>query len=605
MAGTTDAQVSERSTAAVYLPSAEVNATDDIFERAARDPDHRAFGRKVGGVWQSLSSKEFAEQVTALAAGLIAVGIRPGDRVALLSATRFEWMLTDFAIWTAGAVTVPIYETSSLEQVRWILSDSGAVAVFVADEHLAAVVDAAGVASVRWVWQFGSALDELVFGGRHIAADEVAQRRRGVTAASLATIVYTSGTTGRPKGCMISHGSLVAAVRNAARAEGIPDILNEDTSILLFLPLAHIFARVIQLSGVHAGAYLGHTGDISALPAELAAFRPTLVLSVPRVFEKFAAAALQKAADEGHERVFRAAEAAAVAYSQAADGPGPGVALRIKHRVFDRLVYAKVRAAMGGRVSWAVSGGAPLSAELGHFFRGAGINILEGWGLTETTAGVTLNRPAAQRIGSAGPPLPGCSVRIAADGEVLVRGANIFSGYWRNERATGEIFEDGWLRTGDLGRLDDAGFLFITGRKKDLIVTASGKNVAPAVLEERLREHGLIEECVVVGDARPYVGVLVTLDMGIFAHWKREHRKPAEASVRDMRDDPDLRSTIQEGVDRANEAVSRAEAIKRFRILAGQFAVGVELTPTQKVRRNYVLSNFAEEVEALYTPDGR
>ena len=423
-----------------------------------------------------------------------------------------------------------------------------------------------------------------------------------MTAASLATIVYTSGTTGRPKGCMIDHGSLVAEARNVARARGIHDyVLNENSSILLFLPLAHIFARVIQLCAVHSGAYLGHVGDIGTLQTELAAFRPTLVLSVPRVFEKLAAAARQKAAEEGHERLFRAAEAAAVAYSKAADGRGPGIGLRIRHRLFDRLVYRKLRGAMGGRVVYAVSGGAPLSAELGHFFRGAGINILEGWGLTETTAGVTLNLPAAQRIGSTGQPLPGCEVRIAPDGEILAGGRSVFAGYWHNPEATGEAFDEDWFRTGDLGRLDSEGFLYITGRKKDLIVTASGKNVAPALLEDRLREHWLIEECVVVGDMRPYIGVLVTLDDGIFTQWKQAHRKPAGATIGELRGDPDLLSVIQAGVDRANEVVSRAEAIKRFRILDSQFSVGAELTPTQKVRRNFVLSKFAAEVDALYT----
>ncbi len=599
--------VRERATPPEYVLPAGVNAADDIFERAARDPGHLAFSRKTGGSWQPVTSEEFAGQVIAVAAGLIAVGIQPGDRIALLSATCFEWVVCDFAIWTAGAVTVPVYETSSVDQIRWILSDSGAVAVFIGNAHLSAAVQRADVASIARLWQLDAgALDELALAGRDIPADRVAERRRGVTAGMLATIVYTSGTTARPKGCPLSHGNLVAEARNVARAAGIGEhVLNERSSILLFLPLAHIFARAVHLCAVHAGSRVGYLGDVGELPAELAAFRPTIVLGVPRVFEKLAAAARQKAADEGHQRLFRAAEATAIACSRAADGQGAGAVLRIRHRVFDRLVYARLRAALGGSIGYAVSGGAPLSAELGHFFRGAGITILEGWGLTETTAGVTLNLPAAQKIGSAGLPLPGCAVRIAPDAEVLVQGPNVFSGYWRDERATSAAFDDGWFRTGDLGRLDDQGFLYITGRKKDLFVTAAGKNVSPAVLEDRLREHPLIAECVVTGDRRPYVGALITLDMTAVAHWEKQQHKPPGAALGHVRDDPDLRSAIQEGVDRANEAVSRAEAIKRFRILDATFTVGAELTPTQKARRLYVLSKFADEVEALYSQPRR
>jgi long-chain acyl-CoA synthetase len=586
------------------LPSG-INAADDVFERAARDPGHPAFSRKAGGAWQSVTSEEFASQVTAVAAGLIAAGIRQGDRIALLSATCFDWVVCDFAIWAAGAVTVPVYETSSVGQIRWILSDSGAVAVFTGNAQLAAAVQSADVPSIAWHWQLDGGLDELAVTGKDIPAGRVAERRHGVTAATLATIVYTSGTTARPKGCPLSHGNLVAEVRNVMSATGVGElVLNERSSILLFLPLSHIFARIVHLCAVHAGARAGYLGDAHELPAEFAAFRPTIVLGVPRVFEKLAAAARQKAAGEGHQRLFRAAEATAISYSRAAEGARRGVLLRIRHRVFDPLVYARLRAALGGNIAYAVSGGAPLGMELGHFFRGAGITILEGWGLTETTSGVTLNLPAAQRIGSAGPPLPGCAVRIAPDGEVLVQGPSVFSGYWRNEAATSEAFEDGWFRTGDLGRLDDQEFLYITGRKKDLIVTATGKNVAPAVLEDRLREHPLIAECVVTGDRRPYIGVLITLDMAALTQWGKQHHKRTGAAPGLVRDDPDLRSAIQRAVDRANEAVSRAEAIKRFRILDATFTVGAELTPTQKARRYYVLSKFADEVEALYSQPG-
>ncbi|HEX6473124.1 MAG TPA: long-chain fatty acid--CoA ligase [Streptosporangiaceae bacterium] len=591
-----------------YIVPATANATDDIVEHAARGPERVAFSRRVGGEWRPVTARQFADQVARLAAGLIALGIRQGDRVGLMSGTRYEWMLCDFAIWTAGAVSVPIYETSSVEQVRWILRDSGAVAVFAENEGCATAVESARGPAVRHVWRIdGTAIDDLVLAGASVAPAEVERRRRAVTADSVATIAYTSGTTGRQKGCVLTHGNLVAETRNVALADEISErVLTEGASILLFLPLAHIFARIIQLCAVHKSVVIGHTSDLINLPATLAEFRPTVVLAVPRVFEKLYNAARGRAADQGHERLFQRAEAAAVAYSRVLDTGGPGLALRVRRRAFDLLVYRKLRAAMGGRVEWAVSGGAPLGERLGHFLRGAGIDILEGWGLTETTAGSTLNLPSAQRVGTVGRPLPGCTVRTADDGEVLVRGPHIFRGYWRDEAATREALADGWFRTGDVGMLTDDGFLRITGRKKDMIVTAAGKNVSPAVLEDRLRAHWLVGECVVVGDNRPYVGALITLDADVFDRWKKERRKPQDASIAELRDDADLRSAVQEAVDDANAAVSKAEAIKRFRVLPGEFAVGVDLTPTQKVRRQHVLMKFAADVAALYhRPQGQ
>ena len=566
-------------------------------------PYHAAFARKVDGAWRTVTSREFAAQVTALAAGLIAAGVEVGDRIAVMSGTRYEWMLCDFAIWTAGAVSVPVYETSSPAQVAWILRDSGAVAVFVENQKYAALVEEAGAPSVRHVWLMDRGLTDLVAQGRSVTAGVVEQRRSGIRADTLATIVYTSGATGQPKGCMISHGNLVAEVRSVALADGIDDVLNERATILLFLPLAHILARVVGLAAVHTGAQLAYTSDIRNLPTELRSYRPTLVLAVPRVFERLYNTARHTATAGGHARLFQAAEATAVAYSRSLEAGGPSVWLRTKHRVLDRLVYAKLRSAMGGRVTYACSGGAPLGTRLGHFLRGAGVTILEGWGLTETSAAVTLNLPAAQRIGSVGQPLPGCAVRIDPDGEVLVRGPNIFDGYWHNDPATAEAFDDdGWFHTGDLGALDD-GYLSITGRKKDLIVTASGKNVAPAFLEDRLRAHWLIDQCVLVGDRRPYIGALITLDAEFFVQWKREHHKPPAARVADLRRDPDLVSTLQIAVDEANNLVSRAEAIRRFRIVPGSFVVGDELTPTQKVRRDYVLRKLSADVEALYATE--
>jgi long-chain acyl-CoA synthetase len=581
----------EASTSPRYLPIGAENTTDDIVHNAVRTPDRPAFASRVAGVWRTKTWREFAEQTTAVAAGLVANGVAPGDRVAIMAGTCLDWVRADYAIWLAGAVTVPIYETSSAAQTSWILRDSGAVAAFVADERRRVLV--AGAGTVRHVWSMADgALAELAADARDDLLAEVEHRRRTLTPDSLATIVYTSGTTGNPKGCELTHGNLLASVHSVTMADGVEDeVLNQDTSILLFLPLAHIFARIVQLAAVHAGALTAHTDDIAGVADQLAAFRPTLVLAVPRVFEKFHDRAARAAATAGHRRLFRAAERTAVAYSRAIDAGRPGLPLRARRFLFDRLVYPKLRAALGGRVRYAVSGGAPLSPTLGHFLRGIGIPVLEGYGLTETSAAVTVNLPAAQRIGTVGRPLPGCRVRIAADSEVLVRGGSVFGGYWGDERATVAAFDgDGWLRTGDLGRLDD-GYLTIIGRKKELLVTSSGKNIAPAFLEERVRAHELVDECVLVGDNRPYVAALVTLDPDAVAAWQREHGTGTDA---------DVRSAVQAIIDDANAAVSTAESVRRFRILPTPFAVNDELTPTQKVRRGHVLAKYAGEIAELY-----
>ena len=573
---------------------------DDVFGWAERDPDRVTFAAPADDRWRPVTAERFAARVAAVAAGLIAEGIRPGDRIGLMAATSLDWVVCDFAVWAAGAVTVPVYETSSVEQIRWILSDSGAVAAFAGNARHAEVIKVAQVANLEAVWDLdGGGLDALARAGSGVTADQVLRRRRAVTAQTLATIVYTSGTTGRPRGCMISHGNLAEAVRVILAVPGVRDrVLAGDACSLFFLPLSHILARVVSLCLIHAGKRVGYLPDTGQLPAALAAFRPTIVLGVPRVFERLVSAARRRAEASGRQRLFAAAEAAAIACSRAAGRPG--VALRARHAVFARTVYPRLRRAIGGRVAWAVSGGAPLSPDLAHFFRGAGIPILEGWGLTETTGPVTMNQPAAQRIGSVGLPLPGCAVRIAPDGEVEVQGPVVFGGYWRDPQATAGAFNGRWLRTGDLGRLDDDGFLFLTGRKKDLIITASGKNVAPAVLEDRVREHWLIGECVVVGDQRPYIAALVTLGPAAFVRWKLRAGQPAVAAVGDLAGDPGLRAAVQQAVDRANATVSRAESIRRFRILDADFAVGAELTPTQKVRRPYVLGKYAAEIDALY-----
>ncbi len=583
------------------------NITDDVFEHAQNMPDMVGLRRKVNGAWAPVTWREFAEQVRGVAAGFIGAGIRPGDRVGLMSRTRFEWTLLDYAILTAGGVTVPIYPTSSIEQVQWILADSGAVAVVVESDDQAGMIDQlrGRLPGLAHAWEidgdrFGG-LPEIMARGTQGTPEQVEERRRSRGAADLAEIVYTSGTTGRPKGCMLSHGNLVANARNCMQNDGFKRVFSEHHSTLLFLPLSHSYAQLIQYGAVYSRTVLG-LADMADAVAELPAYQPTAVLSVPRLWEKAYNSARHKAITEGHGKIFAQAEATAIAYSHALDAGGPGMGLRLRHALFDRLVYGKVRAALGGRVQYAWSAAAPLGARLGHFFRGCGITILEGYGLTETSPATNSNTPDAQKIGTVGQPIPGCTIQIAPDGEVLVKGHMVFQGYWNNEAATKEMIdEDGWLHTGDLGALDDEGFLTITGRKKDLIITSAGKNVAPAVLEDRLRAHWLISECLVVGDARPYIAALVAGDPETFAQWKTDNRKPDTATFADLRDDPALRAEIQAAIDQANRAVSRAEAIKKFMLLDEEFTeAGGQLTPTMKVRRNIVMEQYAAQIAALY-----
>ncbi len=594
----------EFSVPVAYVVKPDDNITDDVFTNARHWPGTTGLKRKVNGTWAPVTWREFAEEVRAVAAGFIAAGIQPGDRVGLMSRTRYEWALVDYAILTAGGVTVPIYPTSSLEQVEWILGDSGAVAVVVeTGDHAAKITTArASFPALIHVWQLDDgALADLKTRGTQVTGEQIETRRRTRGAADLAEIVYTSGTTGRPKGCMLSHGNIVANARNSLQNDGFPRVFNEQRSTLLFLPLAHVYAQVIQYLAVCSRTVLGLV-DMADAVAELPGFKPTVVLSVPRLWEKVYNSGRHKAEAEGHGKIFARAEATAVAYSQALDAGGPGLMLRLQHAVFDRLVYRKLRAALGGEVEYSVSGAAPLRPRLGHFFRGCGINILEGYGLTETSPVTNVNTPDAQKVGTVGRPIPGCTIRIAADGEVLVKGHMVFQGYWTNEAATKEMVdEDGWLHTGDLGALDDEGFLAITGRKKDLIVTAAGKNVAPAVLEDRLRAHWLVSECLVVGDAKPYIAALVAADPETLAQWKADHGKPEMATIAELRDDPALRAELQAAVDEANKAVSHAEAIKKFAILDQDFSEsGGQLTPSLKVRRNIVMQQCAAQIAALY-----
>jgi long-chain acyl-CoA synthetase len=592
----------EFSVPPVAVIGAAANLTDLVWDNADQAPDVVQFARRdqPDGPWRDVTCAQFRDEVTALAAGLVAAGVNPGDRVALMSKTRYEWTLVDFAIWAAGAVTVPIYETSSAEQVQWILSDSGAVGAIVETAAHQDTVDAAG--TTIEVWQIdGGGLDKLVSLGSAVSVETVNGRRMERGADDLATIIYTSGTTGRPKGCELTHRNLYADAANAI--PGLPTLFHDGASTLLFLPLAHSFARLIQIGTVYARCKLGHLPDVKNLVADLQEFKPTFVLSVPRVFEKVYNTARQRAHADGKGAIFDRADRVAVAYSQAQDTPGgPGLALRLQHKLFDRLVYGKLRAAMGGRCTRAISGGAPLGERLAHFFRGIGVTIFEGYGLTETSPAIAVNLDDAIRIGTVGRPLPGVTIRIAGDGEILVHGDIVFQGYWNNPTATAEVLDaERWFATGDLGALDDDGYLKITGRKKEIIVTAGGKNVAPAVLEDRLRAHALISQCMVVGDRKPFIAVLITLDEEALPAWLTAHGKPADATVEQLREDPDLKAELQAAVDEANKAVSRAEAIRAFRVMDRDWSEATgEITPSLKVKRGVVLKQHAAEIASIY-----
>jgi long-chain acyl-CoA synthetase len=611
--------VREYSIPALVDVPAAASLADVVFTRAAQDPHAVVMRRRTGdGRWDDVTASQFRDEVAALAKGLVAAGIEPGDRVALMSRTRYEWTLIDYAIWAAGGVTVPVYETSSAEQVEWILSDSGARAAFAETaRHAETIGEVRGhIPALEHIWLIdaadGAGGTETVAGlaarsgSASVTDEQLEQQRAARKTADLATIIYTSGTTGRPKGCEITHGNLLSDVRNAVQGALMDVFEISGSSTLLFMPLAHSFARIIQVGCLESGAVLGHWPDTATVAQGLPEFQPTFLLAVPRVFEKVYNTAQQQVSEsKARSRIFSAAVDTAIAWSKARDttgAPGAGRALRLRHALFDRLVYSKLRAGVGGKVLYAVSGGAPLGDRLGHFFRGAGITILEGYGLTETSAAATVNRPSRNKIGTVGLPLPGVSVRIADDGEILLRGPSVTPGYWHNETATAEALDpEGWLLSGDVGSMDEEGFLRVTGRKKEIIVTAGGKNVAPAVLEDRLRAHPLISQCLVVGDARPYVACLITLDEEALEFWKKQHGRAADATPAQLSDDPELIAEIQLAVDDANKAVSRAESIRRFRILGTDFTeANGYLTPSLKVRRNVVTKDFASEIEAIY-----
>lgn len=606
----------EASTGLLVELDPDSNVTDLLLEQYAEDPVRALYARKGPNGWTDVPARQFVDQVRSLAKGLIAGGIVPGDTVAVMSATRYEWTVVDFAIWFAGGVTVPIYETSSASQVEWILHDSGARRVFVEDQAKAdlvqGVLDSSALLAERVLgvvrMDFDGAapnLASLAAAGTGVTDAELERHRSAAGLDDVASLVYTSGTTGRPKGCEITHGNFATVAKNIVLF--LPEILlSPSNRTLMFLPLAHVLARAVQVVCLAAGTTLGHTGSAKELLEDLGTFKPTFLLVVPRIFEKVYAGASHKAAEAGKGKLFDAAAATAVEYSRALDaeargaGRGPGLLLRARHGLFDKVFYPRLRQAFGGQLGYTVSGASPLSANDAHFFRGAGIPVLEGYGLTETTAPCTANTPSRTKVGTVGIPIPGTTIRIADDGEILVKGIGVFKGYHANETANAEAFTDGFFRTGDLGALDEDGFLTITGRKKDLLVTAGGKNVAPGPMEEKIREHQLVAQAVVVGDGRPFVSALINLDPEGLENWCAAQRIPvmgaAEAASSEL-----VREALQAAVDDANRLVSKAESIRSFVVLDADFTVeSGHLTPSLKLKRAAVVRDYEEHIDRIY-----
>ncbi|PPH23582.1 AMP-dependent synthetase/ligase [Rathayibacter toxicus] len=584
----------------------QANTTALLLNRVRETPDRPLFAVPTGSGWRDVTAREFLDQVIALAKGFVAAGIEPSEKIGLVCATRYEWTLIDFAVWFAGGVLVPVYETSSPAQIQWNLVDSGATAVIMETPEQFARFDEvrAELPDVRDAWQIGLGdLDKLVARGTDVSDDEIERRRSLATGSDIATIIYTSGSTGQPKGCVIQHANFVELTRNAAVA--LTTVIHEPgASILLFITTSHVFARFISILCVHGGVKVGHQANIKKLLPALASFKPTFLLAVPRVFEKVYNSAEQKAEAHGRGKIFRRAADVAVAHSRAVQAGSVPFILHLQFLLFNRLIYSKLRAAMGGRVRYAVSGSAPLGERLGHFFHSLGITILEGYGLTETTAPVTVNRAEHFVIGTVGTALPGVSVRIAADGEIQVRGINVFGGYWNNEQATAEAFNGDWFRTGDLGTLDDDGFVRITGRTKEIIVTAGGKNVAPAALEDPLRANPLIGQAVVVGDQRPFIAALITLDSEMLPTWLDNNGQDPSLSLAEAVNNPAVLAEVQRAVTAANERVSRAESIRKFVILPTEFTeASGHLTPKLSIKRTAVLADFADAISALYWRD--
>jgi long-chain acyl-CoA synthetase len=596
--------VKEFDSPAIVDADPEANITDLLIERVKLTPDRALFSLPTAERgWTDITSAEFLTRVVALSKGLVAAGIQPGDKVALMSRTRFEWTLLDFACWFAGAVLVPVYETSSPSQVHWDLSDSGAIA-FVAEtpDHFSRFDEVhADLPLIEHVWQIDLGdLDKLAKSGSEVTDEEIERRRNLAKGSDVATLIYTAGTTGKPKGVILTHSNFVELARNSFHA--IPEIVNPDSSTLLFITLAHVFARFISVLSVYGGVKVGHEGDTSQLLPAMASFKPTFLLAVPRVFEKVYNASEQRAETGGQGRIFRQAADAAIAHSKALDAGSVPLGLRIKFAVLDRLVLSKIRAAMGGNVKYAISGSAPLGLRLGHFYRSLGVKVMEGYGLTETTAPVSVNPPSQFKIGTVGPPLPGMSVRIADDGEIEVKGVDVFAGYWNRPDETAKVFDGEWFKTGDIGTIDDDGYITITGRKKEIIVTAGGKNVSPAQLEDPIRANPIISQVVVVGEQKPFIAALVTLDEEMLPVWLNNNGEDASQPIAEAAHNPKVIAEVQKAVDGANSGVSRAESIRKFVILPEDFSeANGTLTPKFSIKRNVILEQFEGTIEGMYS----
>ena len=602
-AGPEGVAVQEHHVPALIAADPDANATDLLIDRVKATPDLALFALPTAtGGWADVSASEFLAQVVALAKGLAAAGIQPGDKIGLMCKTRYEWTLIDFATWFTGAVLVPIYDTSSPSQVLWNLTDSGAVAMITeTPDHFARFDEVyADLPLIRNAWKINLGdLDKLARSGTEVTDEEIERRRVIASGSDLATLIYTAGTTGRPKGCILTHSNFVELSRNAALA--IPEVVNTQSKTLLFITTAHIFARFIAVLSVHGGVKVGHQADTKQLLPAMASFKPTFLLAVPRVFEKVYNSSEQKAESGGKGKIFRRAAAVAIAHSKALDAGKVPLPLALQFTLFDRLVLSKIRAAMGGNVTFAVSGSAPLGLRLGHFYRSLGITILEGYGLTETTAPISVGRPSKFKIGTVGPPLPGVSVRIAADGEIQAKGINIFAGYWQNPEETAKAFDGEWFITGDIGEFDDDGYLTITGRKKEIIVTAGGKNVSPAQLEDPIRANPIVDQVIVVGEQKPFIGALISLDSEMLPVWLNNNGEDATMSIHEAATHPKVVLEIQRAVDAANATVSRAESIRKFVIVTRELTeVSGHLTPKLSIKRNVILTDFAADIEGMY-----
>ena len=590
---------------AIVPADPQANVTDLLVERVKKTPNLALFAVPEGDGWRDISAAEFQKQVIALAKGFVAGGLEPGDKVGFIARTTYQWTLVDFALFYAGAVMVPIYETSSSAQIAWNLTDSGAVAIITElPDHSARLAEARPeLPLIRSAWEMhGGDLDKLVAEGASVTDDEIERRRNIANGADIATLIYTSGSTGRPKGCVLTHSNFVELSRNAAKS--LHEVLDmPGASTLLFITTAHVFARFISILTIHAGVKTGHQPDTKQLLPALGSFKPTFLLAVPRVFEKVYNSAEQKAEAGGKGKIFRAAAHTAIEHSRLQqEGKKIPFGTKIKFALFDRLVYSKLRAAMGGRVAYAVSGSAPLGPRLGHFFHSLGVTILEGYGLTETTAPATVNLATKSKIGTVGPVLPGVGIRLADDGEIQVRGINVFKEYWRNAEATAATFDGDWFKTGDVGAFDSEGFLTITGRKKEIIVTAGGKNVSPAALEDPIRANPIVGQVVVVGDQKPFIAALVTLDPEMLPAWLSNNNLPGDMSLADAAKNDAVRAEVQRAIDIANKNVSRAESIRKFTILPTEWTESSgHLTPKMSIKRNVILEDFAGDIDEIYT----